>query len=223
MKFFLFPFLFLISCNLAAQNIETNRISRTISRGQIINSLQWLASDQRKGRHIGLKQIDTVAYYIANQFQKAGARPLGGANGYFQEFNVLFNRSSRIFSYDPQAASNLPLDAASKGVDLKNVIGFIPGTDKELSKQCIVLSAHYDHEGFGSTSVMEDGKMDSIYNGARDNATGTAAVIAAAKYFGRYPPKRSVLFICYTAEEEGLVGSRYYARSSRNSIKSDGV
>jgi Zn-dependent M28 family amino/carboxypeptidase len=58
---------------------------------------------------------------------------------------------------------------------------------------------------------MEEGKLDSIYNGARDNAIGTTAVIDAARYFSKYPTKRSILFIAFSAEEMGLLGSKYFA------------
>jgi hypothetical protein len=94
---------------------------------------------------------------------------------------------------------------------LKNVMAFVQGTDPALRGQYIVLSAHYDHLGVAAEPKMEEGKLDSIYNGARDNALGSTAVIDAAKYFGRYPPKRSIMFVTYSAEEEGLLGSEYYA------------
>ncbi len=58
---------------------------------------------------------------------------------------------------------------------------------------------------------MEEGKLDSIYNGARDNAIGVAGVINAARYFSQYPAKRSILFIAFTGEEMGLLGSKYFA------------
>jgi hypothetical protein len=93
----------------------------------------------------------------------------------------------------------------------KNVVGWIEGTDAKLKNQFIVLSAHYDHIGVADKPKMEDGKMDSIFNGARDNAVGVTAVINAARYFSKHPPKRSVLLIAYTAEEMGLIGSRYFA------------
>jgi Zn-dependent M28 family amino/carboxypeptidase len=211
MKISLLSLFLLPKIALLAQNIDTIRIARTIPEAEIIAPLRFLASDKLKGRHIGLVEIDTAAAFIADQFRKAGAKPLPGANGYFQIFNVVFNRSDRTFYHDPQAAANLPIDASTKGINLKNVVSFVQGTDPRLRNQYVVLSAHYDHEGVADSAVMEDGKMDSIYNGARDNATGTAAVIAAAKYFGRYPPRRSIIFICYTAEEEDLVGSNYYA------------
>src|ERR1700733_1237559 len=197
---------------LPAQNSDTSRLNQVISSDELLAPLRYLASDRLKGRHIGLPEIDTAGRYIADQFKKAGAKPVPGATGYFQEFNHRFSRISGIFQMEPQLAVDLPLGASTKGLKLKNVIAFLKGTDSGLRNQYIVLSSHYDHLGVADTAIMEEGKLDSIYNGARDNATGTAAVIAAARYFGRYPPKRSLLFICYTAEEEGLVGSAYYAR-----------
>jgi hypothetical protein len=200
-----------IQLGLQAQKADTSRINNAISPEQLLAPLRYLASDRLKGRHIGLPEIDTAARYIADQFKKAGAKPVPGATGYFQVFTYAFDRLSRNFRYDPQSEVDMPLRAFTTGLILKNVISFVQGTDASLRNQYIVLSSHYDHEGVADTAVMEEGKMDSIYNGARDNATGTAAVIAAAKYFARYPPKRSVLFICYTAEEEGLIGSNHYA------------
>lgn len=97
-----------------------------------------------------------------------------------------------------------------RSIDLKNVLGYVKGTDPKLKDQYVLLTSHYDHLGVGKPK-MEEGKLDSIYNGARDNASGTTAVIDAARYFAKYPPKRSVLFITYTAEESGLIGSYYYA------------
>lgn len=93
----------------------------------------------------------------------------------------------------------------------KNVLGWVEGTDAKLKNQFIVLTAHYDHLGVAQESKMEEGKLDSIYNGARDNAIGVTAVMDAARYFAQHPPKRSVLFIAYTAEEIGEVGSKYFA------------
>ncbi len=91
-----------------------------------------------------------------------------------------------------------------------NIIGKIEGTDPELKKEHIVMTAHYDHVGIQNTQ-----DPDSIYNGTRDNGIGTTGVINAAQYFGKYPPKRSVIFIALTAEEKGLLGSRYYANNPK--------
>lgn len=98
---------------------------------------------------------------------------------------------------------------ANRKIIGKNVVGFIEGTDPELKDQYIMLSAHYDHIGVG----RPNSSGDSIYNGARDNAVGTVAVINAAKYFSKNPPKRSLLLCAWTAEEKGLLGSAYFAEN----------
>src|SRR5690606_37507869 len=94
-------------------------------------------------------------------------------------------------------------------VEGKNVIAVIEGTDSRLKDEYILLSAHYDHVGVGKP----DAAGDSIFNGARDNAVGTVAVINAAKYFAKNPPKRSILIALWTAEEKGLLGSGYFANN----------
>lgn len=91
----------------------------------------------------------------------------------------------------------------------KNVVAWIEGTDPQLKNEYLMLSAHYDHVGVG----RPDASGDSIYNGTRDNAVGTVAVINAAKYFAKNPPKRSVLLCAWTAEEKGLLGSGYFANN----------
>jgi hypothetical protein len=97
----------------------------------------------------------------------------------------------------------------NRKIDGKNVLAMIEGTDPQLKSEYILLSAHYDHVGVGTP----DETGDSIYNGARDNAVGTVAVINAAHYFAKNPPKRSILFALWTAEEKGLLGSAYFANN----------
>jgi Peptidase family M28/PA domain len=89
-----------------------------------------------------------------------------------------------------------------------NVIAVLPGSDPKLSQEYVVYSAHLDHLGIGPPI-----KGDSIYNGAVDNASGTAALLVIAKAFKSLPraPARSILFIGTTAEEKGLLGSDYFA------------
>lgn len=96
-----------------------------------------------------------------------------------------------------------------EAIEGKNVVAWIEGTDSSLKNEFIMLSAHYDHVGVG----RPDAEGDSIYNGARDNAVGTVAVLNAAKYFAANPPKRSVLLALWTAEEKGLLGSGYFANN----------
>ncbi len=94
----------------------------------------------------------------------------------------------------------------------RNVVGFIEGTDPELKKEIIVIGAHYDHVAPKKKVNLTD---DVIFNGADDNASGTVAILALAKAFGtlQQAPKRSLLFIAFTGEELGLLGSDAYANN----------
>ncbi|MFD0797961.1 M28 family peptidase [Maribacter chungangensis] len=96
-----------------------------------------------------------------------------------------------------------------KTLTTQNVIGVLEGTDPKLKDEYIMYSAHYDHVGIGAP----DSKGDSIYNGARDNGIGTTAVLSMAENLGKYPTKRSAVFIFFTAEEKGLLGSKYYVQN----------
>lgn len=91
----------------------------------------------------------------------------------------------------------------------QNVVGILEGTDPKLKNEYLIYSAHYDHIGIG----RPDAQGDSIYNGARDNAIGTTAVLTIAENLAKYPTKRSALFILFTGEEKGLLGSQYYVQN----------
>jgi Zn-dependent M28 family amino/carboxypeptidase len=93
-------------------------------------------------------------------------------------------------------------------VDSQNVIARLEGSDPAVKDEHVVFTAHWDHFGVG-----EPIGGDRIYNGAKDNATGTAALLETARAFTRLPkpPRRSILFLAVTAEEQGLLGSEYYA------------
>jgi aminopeptidase YwaD len=96
-----------------------------------------------------------------------------------------------------------------------NVVGYLEGTDPKLKDEYVVYSAHYDHIGVGRA----DEAGDTIYNGARDNAIGTVTVLSAAENLGRYPTKRSALFVLFTGEEKGLLGSAWFVEHSPVELK----
>lgn len=96
-----------------------------------------------------------------------------------------------------------------ESIQSQNVVGVLEGTDPKLKEEYIIYSAHYDHVGIGRPNT----EGDSIYNGARDNAIGTTAVLSMAKNLAKYPTKRSALFILFTGEEMGLLGSQYYVQN----------
>lgn len=90
-----------------------------------------------------------------------------------------------------------------------NVAGVLPGRDPSLKDEVVVFTAHHDHLGVGTP----DKSGDRIYNGALDNASGTAQILAIARAFTSLPepPRRSILFLFVAAEEQGLLGSKYYS------------
>jgi Zn-dependent M28 family amino/carboxypeptidase len=95
-----------------------------------------------------------------------------------------------------------------KDIDAYNIIGFIEGSDPKLKNEVIILGAHYDHIGISKKVVAGD----SIANGANDDASGTAAVLAMARYFAaKNNNKRSIMFAFFSGEEMGLRGSRHLA------------
>ncbi len=114
----------------------------------------------------------------------------------------------------PQASTNLPPrvrivnHSRMSNVQSANVVGILPGSDPALHNEYVVISAHLDHLGIG---VPVHG--DAIYNGAVDNASGVAALIELARMFAAAPPRRSMLFVAFTGEEPGLIGSDYFAQN----------
>jgi Zn-dependent M28 family amino/carboxypeptidase len=98
----------------------------------------------------------------------------------------------------------------TRPVTLKNVAGLLPGSDPDLKDSYIIVSAHYDHVGVGG----QPGDSDHIFNGANDDASGTALMMELASALARLEtrPRRSILFLALFGEEKGLLGSRYYGR-----------
>ncbi len=107
---------------------------------------------------------------------------------------------------------NLNLQSETKKFDSPNVVGKVEGSDAKLKDEYVVFSGHWDHLGIGEP----DAKGDRIYNGAYDNASGCAAILGIAEVLAKMSkndrPKRSILFLFPTAEEQGLLGAEYYSR-----------
>lgn len=96
----------------------------------------------------------------------------------------------------------------ARALDAANIAAILPGSDPALRHEVVAYTAHYDHLGIGPAV---DG--DSIYNGFSDNAAGAAMLLAIAEALSHQPPARSVLFLFFTGEERGLLGSSFYATS----------
>lgn len=108
---------------------------------------------------------------------------------------------------DLKIASHVELHSTIRQVEQFNVVGVVPGTDAKLKQQAVVYSAHWDH--LGVDEVAPDGK-DHIYNGAIDNASGAAALLAMAAEAVKRPAKRTQVFLWPAAEEQGLLGAAAY-------------
>lgn len=104
------------------------------------------------------------------------------------------------------------LKSELRKVQAPNVVGILPGSDPRLRDQYVVFSAHWDHLGIGAP----DRTGDTIYNGALDNATGCASVLEIGRALTKLPlaqrPRRSILLLFPTAEEQGLIGAEWYSR-----------
>jgi Zn-dependent M28 family amino/carboxypeptidase len=127
-----------------------------------------------------------------------------------QNFDSLKARAAtRVFKPVPLGVTaSVTIDNKLRTIDSRNVIGKLEGSDPALKNEYVIYTAHWDHFGIGPKV-----NGDSIYNGADDNASGVAGLIELAKAFTamKTPPKRSILFLSVTSEEQGLLGSQYYA------------
>ena len=119
-------------------------------------------------------------------------------------------RSRDFKPVDLGITTSLTLPNKVDKVRTANVAGLLPGSDPRLKDEVVVFTAHHDHLGIGNP----DKSGDRIYNGAVDNAAGDAQLLAIAKAFASLPqrPRRSVLILFVAAEEQGLLGSQYYAQ-----------
>jgi Zn-dependent M28 family amino/carboxypeptidase len=163
--------------------------SQSINESIVKKHIYTLANDSMQGRKAGAEGIEKAAKYIEGQFKKIGLE-------YFN--NISFRQT---FKYKNKRSRN------QEELNLFNIIGFLEGNEKK--DEIVVISAHYDHLGMKSS-----GAGDLIFNGANDNATGVAAVLALAEYFkSKNNNSRSILFIAFTAEEMGLVGSNYFGKT----------
>ncbi len=127
-----------------------------------------------------------------------------------KEIQLAIDKSFKTNSFPiTDAIVSLKTDTFIKQMISNNVVGYAEGNDPKLKDEFVIIGAHYDHVGYKKNHNPGE---DYIYNGADDNASGTAAMISAARAFGTasLKPKRSILFIAFCGEEKGLFGSRYY-------------
>lgn len=173
--------------------------SQESNKESIKKDIEYLASEELEGRFPGTNGEDLAANYIAEKFEKFGLTKLTGS--YFQDFNFTLPSS-------PHEEVKFNEETNSK-IDTKNIIAFIDNNKKNT----VIIGAHYDHIGYGGQYSLDRG-VNEIHNGADDNASGTAMLISLAKQLkNRNDLKNNYLFIAFSAEELGLIGSRYFVNS----------
>lgn len=177
-----------LASQIAAQRPEPPRL---------LDDIRFLSEDRLRGRMTGSPGADTAAAYLARRFSQVGLQPAAG--GWFQSFTV---------GRDAPATRQAQAGALTG----KNVIGILPGRDPVLRNQAIILGAHYDHLGLGGFGSLDPDSTGTVHNGADDNASGTAALIQVAARLAASPPARTVVFIAFSGEELGLLGSAHYVK-----------
>ena len=164
-------------------------LAQTISEKYVKQHIYTLSNDSMQGRKAGTDGIEKAAKYIESEFKRIGLKSFN-SDSFRQEFRFINPRSSN-----------------SELLTLSNVIGLLEGS--KMKNEYVIISAHYDHLG-----KKDNGDGDLIFNGANDNASGVAAVLMLAEYFKKANiNKRSLLFVAFTAEEMGLVGSNYFGKT----------
>lgn len=167
------------------------------SASRMLSDITHLASEAFKGRELGSPELDTAATYIAKQFQQIGLLPGGDDNSYFQAWQQ-------------------DVGAPKGNVTLRNVIGILPGTNPQLAGQSLVIGAHYDHLGMGWPDVRA-AHQGKIHYGADDNASGIAVMLELARQIvPKWRPERTIIFVAFTGEEAGLLGSKHYVSDAKD-------
>ncbi len=174
-------------------------VSQKISEQKLKAHISYLASDKLKGRGTASPEEKIAAQYLVNEFKKAGLKPIN--KSYLKPFEFRHNTN--------------PHDTSLAGLPVKksnNVVAWLNNN----APHTIIIGAHYDHLGLGHDRNSLDANPEGkIHNGADDNASGTAGVLELARYFANNKIKEpyNFLFICFSGEELGLLGSKKYVEN----------
>ncbi len=183
----------LIACNTG--------VAQKIDEDQIKKHIQFLADDKLKGRQTGSEGERLAMDYIQKEFKKLKLSPYGSDDSFEQPFPF----KGGIHGTGTEGTAH-------------NVVAFL---DNKADKT-IVIGAHFDHLGIGENgSSLDANPQGKIHNGADDNASGVAGVLELARYFKNNKVKESsnFLFICFSGEELGLFGSKYYTEKPTLDLK----
>lgn len=166
----------------------------------------FLADDALEGRQTGTDGELKAAKYIAERYKSIGLSPKG-TNGYIQPFS--FRPKT-----NPHQKVNFTVTDGDSTITGTNVIGFLDNT----AENTIIIGAHYDHLGYGAEGSLHRGKK-AIHNGADDNASGIAVLLDLATKLKEKNTNNNYLFIAFSGEEMGLLGSNYFVKNATIDLK----
>ena len=167
----------------AEANLPSSSSRMAAEMVMVRRHVETLADDALEGREAGSRGGRAAATYIVRTLQGAGLQPASATGAWFQPFQG----------------------------GCRNILATINGSDPDLRHEVVMLSAHYDHVGYGNAK-NSNGRIGVIHNGADDNASGVAALLSVADALMRQKSRlrRSVLFVFWDGEEKGLWGSKYW-------------
>jgi hypothetical protein len=198
----------LTSLLLASRLVSQTQDTLSPAAHRALDDITYLAADAREGRGVGTRGLEEAGQYLAAAFRKIGLAPGGAAASYFQTFTIA-----------PDAPVAIRTNAGGKTI--RNVIGVLRGRSRARRGQVIVVGAHYDHLGPGGFGALDDpDSTGKVHNGADDNASGTTALLEVARRLVHRPLDRTVVFIAFSGEELGALGSDYYVKHATVPIDS---
>jgi hypothetical protein len=167
-----------------AERAELAAAVSSITSDELKTHVDILADDAFEGREAGSRGGRAAGNYLLKAFEKYNLEPAGDGKTYFQSFNG----------------------------QSRNILGMLPGSDEKLRSEVVLIGAHYDHVGYGRAG-NSFGPFGYVHNGADDNASGVAGLLEVLDAIKTLPtpPRRSILFCLWDAEEQGLIGSKYWA------------
>ncbi|MDB2471677.1 M20/M25/M40 family metallo-hydrolase [Flavobacteriaceae bacterium] len=172
------------------------------TQNKILEDVTFLADDKLEGRQTGTEGEKAAAAYLVQRFQELDLEPKG-TDGYIQ----MFNFKPKTNPHEDVKFTEVSSDSTIVG---RNVLGFIDNK----SDQTIVIGAHYDHLGYGGEGSLFRGDEKAIHNGADDNASGVALMLNLASKLRATNVNNNYLFIAFSGEEMGLLGSNYFVKNA---------
>jgi hypothetical protein len=170
-----------------------------------------LASDSLEGRGTGTAGYDSAAAYVVARWRTLALVPVTIRDAAACTAGSTSLACDTAFEQQFIARSMAAAHAGENPeLPTRNVVAMLRGSDPVLRDEYVVLGAHLDHLGRGSGSAMDPQAGSAIRNGADDNASGSAVVMELARILASDPPRRSVLFVHFSGEELGLLGSQYF-------------